>query len=485
LINLIKNEFTKIFSKKAIYVVFIIILAFMILMEVANNLLSKVDELLYQEDQSYVENLKTELASLDKSNEETREQYISVKHSIDFHELMGKYDYNSWQRYIIQSKPEISTLVNANIRYEFEPEIYAEEKKNYDEFIKKLESDDWKDFANEELKSINEELKIEQKDENGNEIINYELQDRKQVVIWRLEKDIPYGNNELSSTLDSWLNARQTLRGFAEQEKIKALTHEQKLQKQASEATVKINEYYITHDTTGMYLNRDEIISQNDEKIVKASKEYGLFIIVIIVMIAGTIIAEEFNKGTIKLLLVKPHSRIKILFAKFITCILILTLTFIVVELLQFIVSGIFNGFNSFKGSATIYNYATGNLETIGILQYMLINILSILPMYILLMTLAFFISILFNNGIIGVALPLLGYMVTPIINTLALQSEKLYFLKYFVTPNWDLTIYSFGRLQEFEPINFKFSIIVCVVYFIVMFVLSFIIFKKKDIKNV
>ena len=30
-------------------------------------------------------------------------------------------------------------------------------------------------------------------------------------------------------------------------------------------------------------------------------------------MIAGTIVSEEFNKGTIKLLLVRPYSRNKIL----------------------------------------------------------------------------------------------------------------------------------------------------------------------------
>lgn len=485
MINLIKNEFVKIFSKKAIYVVFIIILAFMILLEVANNLLSKVDEVFYQEDSSYIEDLKTELNSIDKNNEETRERYISVKHSIDFHELMTKYDYNSWQRYIIQSQPGISNLVNANIRYEFEPEVYEEEKKNYDEFIKRLESNDWKTFANAELKSINELLAIEEKDSQGNKVVDYDLEDEKQIVMWRLEKNIPYGNNDLSRALDGWLNAKKTLRNFSEQEKIKALTHNEKLEKQAYEATVRINEYYITQDTTGKKLGLDQIISESDNKMVIASKDYGLFIIVIIVMIAGTIVAEEFNKGTIKLLLVKPHSRIKILLAKFITCILILILTFIIVELLQFFVAGIFNGFNTFKGNAIIYNYSTGNLESIGIIKYMLITTISVLPMYMLLMTLAFFVSILFNNGIIGVALPLLGYMVSTIINNLAIMSDKLNFLKYFVTPNWDLTIYSFGRLQEFEPINFSFSIIVCAIYFVVMFVLSFIIFKKKDIKNI
>ena len=483
MINLIKNEFTKIFSKKAIYIVFIVILAFMILIEVANNLISKVDEVFFQEDTNYMENLRNELNSIDKNNEYDREKYIATKSQIELFELKEKYGNNSWQWYILQR--EGYSFINGGIRYEFEPEIYIEEKSVYDEFIKKLESNDWKSFANEDLKRINEELVEVEKDENGNKITNYELEERKQVVLWRLEKDIPYGNNELNSALDTWLNAKSSLRDLAEQEKNRTLKHNEKLVKQSYEATIKINEYYITHDTTGMELQQDKIISNSDMKVAEASGQYILFIIVIIVMISGTIVAEEFNKGTIKLLLVKPYSRIKILFAKFITCILILALSLIVIEVLQFIIAGIFDGFNSFKGSAIIYNYTTGNLETIGIFKYMLTTIVSVLPVFMLLMTLAFFLSILFNNGIIGVALPLLGYMLSPIINTLAIQSEKLYFLKYFVTPNWDLTIYSFGKLQEFEPINFKFSIIVCAIYFVVMLVLSFIIFKKKDIKNV
>ena len=57
--------------------------------------------------------------------------------------------------------------------------------------------------------------------------------------------------------------------------------------------------------------------------------EYGIFIIVVIVMIAGTIVSEEFNKGTIKLLLVKPYSRLKILLSKYITTLIILGISLV------------------------------------------------------------------------------------------------------------------------------------------------------------
>ena len=41
--------------------------------------------------------------------------------------------------------------------------------------------------------------------------------------------------------------------------------------------------------------------------LVNFFSHYEIFIVIIIVMIAGTIVSEEFNKGTIKLLLVRPY----------------------------------------------------------------------------------------------------------------------------------------------------------------------------------
>ena len=48
----------------------------------------------------------------------------------------------------------------------------------------------------------------------------------------------------------------------------------------------------------------------------------GPFIIILILMVASTIVAEEFTTGTIKLLLIKPFSRGKILLSKYLTVIL-------------------------------------------------------------------------------------------------------------------------------------------------------------------
>ena len=79
-----------------------------------------------------------------------------------------------------------------------------------------------------------------------------------------------------------------------------------------------------------------------------------LFIIITIVLIAGAIVSDEFNKGTIKLLLVRPFNRAKILLAKFITVLITVLFVMILTVILQFIVGGIFFGFESLSIPAVV-----------------------------------------------------------------------------------------------------------------------------------
>ena len=52
----------------------------------------------------------------------------------------------------------------------------------------------------------------------------------------------------------------------------------------------------------------------------------------------------------------------------------------------------------------------------------------------------------------------------------------------YFVTPNWDFTYYLFGGTPLFKELTVPFSLIVCLVYFLIMVVVSCIVFKKRDL---
>ena len=116
--------------------------------------------------------------------------------------------------------------------------------------------------------------------------------------------------------------------------------------------------------------------------------------------------------------------------------------------------------------------------------EYLGIQVLTQLPMFILLATLAFVLSTLFSNSALAITISLLGYMSTSIINQLAI-AYNIQFLKYFVTMNWDLSQYLFGGLPLMDGMSMVMSIVICMVYFLIMVIPTWIIFKKRNIKNI
>lgn len=159
-----------------------------------------------------------------------------------------------------------------------------------------------------------------------------------------------------------------------------------------------LNKYYIE--------NNIDLDSNSREVFINLFGNYELFIILVGIVIAGSIVSEEFNRGTIKLLLVKPYSRIKILLSKFIVCLIILILTIVFIYLFQLIAGGIIHGFDGMTTDAIIFNFDTNKVENINIFAYVGLTGLCKLPMYILLTALAFTCSTLFTNTAIAVSVP-------------------------------------------------------------------------------
>ena len=300
----------------------------------------------------------------------------------------------------------------------------------------------------------------------------------KYILKWRLEKDISYANTFLNTALQ---NYSRSSRNIIYYEAESNHSYSDKLDYYDSLKEANINKYYIENNIRNIKDYDNRYI------LVNLLNEYELFILIFIIMISGSIVSDEFNKGTIKLLLIRPYSRLKILLAKFLTCLCMFILFIVFIFISQLLVGGIIQGFGSLNVPAVIYNYNTHNIETMSIIKYLIINICAKSPMFLLLITLAFTISTLFTNSALAIALPLLGYMVSSIINQLIAHAllKDIKAPLYFVTPNWDLTSYLFGGLPSFEPINLRFSILVCLSYFLIMIFISCYVFKKRNIKNV
>lgn len=290
----------------------------------------------------------------------------------------------------------------------------------------------------------------------------------------RIDKNIPYGNNFLNDAIDVRINTVGMDRNLNEPN----MSYQDKVSKQKMIEKSEIAKYILEtkQDVEKQASLRGSLLNLFDE--------YSIFIIIFIIMIAGGIVSSEFEKGTVKMLLVKPYKRGKILLAKYIVSLLMILFIFVITVVFQVIVGGVVFGFDSLSIPAVVYNFNTNSVVTYNMFEYVLIIAVNKLPIYVLLMTLSFALSSIFANTVIAVVLPILGNVASAVINQLA-SVYSIRELAVFPTLNWDFSQFLFGRLPAYEFTSLGFAVCVCVVYWAIMVSVAWIAFRKREIKNV
>ena len=485
--NLVKNELVKIFRKKTIYITMVVIFLLLIFMncmfKYANGG-SEYDYYLYNE--NYINSLRGELETLNPEKSSDVTTYINLLSEIQLSEMMEQHKDAEWKLAIINER--IAPYITERNTYQYgaekdETQVEAVNQEIND-LLAKLDENDWKYFAREDLAKAEQQIeelnaqKEQTEDKAVLENIETELnnaQMEKEIAEIRLNKEIPYGSDYLNRAISNLQTANTNLANF---KNIEELTYQEKLEYNS----------YLEDQAESRYILETGIDIHNTNSLKGILEnfysQFGIFLIVVVVMIEGTIVSEEFNKGTIKLLLVKPYSRNKILMAKAITTFIMIIFIIVVTLVMQILIGGIIFGFDSLSEPVVAYNFNTNTMEEMNIFANLGVQTLTQLPMIILLATLAFAISTLFTNSTLAITISLLGYMAASIINQLAIGYD-LQFMKYFVTMNWDLSIYANGALPYMEGMNMTMSIIISVIYFLIMMIPTFIVFKKRNIKNI
>ena len=290
----------------------------------------------------------------------------------------------------------------------------------------------------------------------------------------RIDKNIPYGNNFLNDAIDVRINTVGMDRNLNEPN----MSYQDKVSKQKMIEESEIAKYILE--------TKQDVEKQASLRgiLLNVFDEYSIFIIIFIIMIAGGIVSSEFEKGTVKMLLVKPYKRGKILLAKYIVSLLMILFIFVITVVFQVIVGGVVFGFDSLSIPAVVYNFNTNSVVTYNMFEYVLIIAVNKLPIYVLLTTLSFALSSIFANTVIAVVLPILGNVACAVINQLA-SVYSIRELAVFPTLNWDFSQFLFGRLPAYEFTSLGFAVCVCVVYWAIMVSVAWIAFRKREIKNV
>ena len=484
--RLVKNELIKLFKKKSLYVTLIIIFVFLIFCNIMYKSMNNSYYYGFEYSEQTLKYLNEQLSTLDPEKSSDISLYIDVKSQIDLYEMMGQYENHSWQQQVIGQK--LSSYFREKAMYEYgeekDTEKASEIQAKIDDVKQKLDTDDWMYFANQDLEEVNKNIaNLEQQEKSTDDkqtlqSLAQEIESAKVskiVAEYRIDKGIKYGNDYLNRALDNYeSSAKELIRyDFLDRD----LTYEEKTQYNDLLENREVNKYIIENNIN----DEDMTLKTMFENFFS---QFGIFIIVILVMVAGTIVSEEFNKGTIKLLLVKPYSRNKILASKFVTSLIMIVIVVMVTALMELLIGGVIFGFDSLSIPVLEYDFNANSVQAINVFVYFGIQLLTQLPMIILLTTLAFALSTLFTNSALAITIALLGYMSTTIINQLAISFD-IQFLKYFVTMNWDLSQYLFGGLPYMEGMSMPVSIVICIVYFLIMVIPTWIVFKRRNIKNI
>lgn len=481
--KLIKNELIKIFSKKSMIVIGVIILVIIIGFNVLNKISQNMSNSYSAYSEGYIQYLDEELSNLDPNKPSDINKYVETKSQKDLATLAKDYKETSWQAEVIGTV--ISPIIEEMNNYEYidkNNEALTTSKAQYDEMLTALKNNDWKYFANKELDSLNtqiEELNTLIAQDSENEDLKTQLKSlelQKEVVNLRLDKNINYGSDNYKSIAVQ--NYRMYMGNYIQSSQGKNLTDEDKSEINGYLENANLYKYDLYNDTEYQNTATANYTFQN------SIGTYIAIIVMVVVIVAGVSISEEFNKGTVKLLLVRPYSRTKILISKLIAVFITMLITTVAILLLQFIIGGIVYGFGTYMMNVIQFDFTTNSIITLNIFAYLGLIFICKLPIFILIGTLAFALSTLFLNSPLAVALPILGYMGSDVINMIAI-SYKWDWVKYFVTPNWDLSQYLFGGTPMFSGISIEFSITICAIYFVIMLAASIVSFKKRNIKNV
>jgi ABC-2 type transport system permease protein len=212
---------------------------------------------------------------------------------------------------------------------------------------------------------------------------------------------------------------------------------------------------------------------------INGSAQLIIIITLFTVIVAGDSLAGEFSSGTIKLLLIRPSSRLKILLSKYLSMILFGLGLLVTLFIVSVLVNGILYQFGSMDLPLITTNEDGQIVEknmVANLWKTYLLNVIST----VMFVTMAFMISAAFRSSAMAIGVSIFalfaGHMLLEVL-------QRYEWSKYLLFANTDLSQYLSGAPFQ-EGMTLAFSITVLIVYFVIFNLVSWIVFTKRDVAS-
>ncbi|MFD2658063.1 ABC transporter permease [Gracilibacillus thailandensis] len=235
------------------------------------------------------------------------------------------------------------------------------------------------------------------------------------------------------------------------------------------DSEIAINEYHIENDVKPLPYDAWQFTLEN----AGLSMIISLFTIIV----AAGIISNEYRWGTIKLLLIRPISRTKILFSKFVSVLLFSITMLVFLFIISLVIGAIFFGINGWNPS--IVQMGTDGVEEVSIFAEIFTQYGLNMVNLVMMATFAFMISTIFRSSAMAIGLAIfLMFTGNSIIGFVA----EYDWAKYILFANTNLNQYFGSGSPVMDGMTLGFSITVLVVYFVLFLLVSWFTFTKRDI---
>jgi len=233
---------------------------------------------------------------------------------------------------------------------------------------------------------------------------------------------------------------------------------------------MKITEYRIAHD---MNPNIRSLWSS-----VSDAANLIQLITIFTIIVAADMIASEFTWGTIKMLLIRPVYRYKILWAKYVASLTFAMLMLAILFVLSIIVGLIL--YHSGAAQPDLYVGSDGMVHERSMVFAMLQTYGLKSIDLIMMVTFAFMISAGFRSSALAIGLSI--FLLFAGSSVVQIMGRYFTWTKYILFANTDLTQYIGPAAPMVKGMTMGFSITMLIIYFIIFNFVSWLLFTRRDV---
>jgi ABC-2 type transport system permease protein len=243
--------------------------------------------------------------------------------------------------------------------------------------------------------------------------------------------------------------------------------------------TLKQEQYYLDHNINPNAPGAPTFVR------IFLENSIGLFIPLMVMVIASDLVSSEHSLGTVKLLLTRPVKRWKVLLSKYLTLILAVSLIIAIAGALSYIISGFVFGFRGWGApiltgfNVTETGLNTANVKLLSLWEFLLMDFGLVWFVAVVVGTLSFMLSVLIRSTAAGMGVMLAALISGAILSNMVSSWNSA---KYLFMVNLQLTDYLAGNPPPIQGMTLSFSMVVLLIWWAAALFVSFFVFTKKDV---